>query len=95
MNDSNNESGSLGSNESINSVVLSKKSVAGLVFVVGIVILFLIYFVFTDIKDIDITTDKQLDKSVVDENLIKQISVFTHAVNQTTCKPSTTTNPDT
>ena len=53
MNDSNNESGSLASNESINSVVLSKKSVAGLVFVVGIVILFLIYFVFTDIKDID------------------------------------------
>ena len=97
MDGSGNQAVHLASNKTTNNVATSRKSISYLVLSVVVVVLLCIYFVYIGTNDINITIDKQQDKSVTDENLIEQIPDFTYTVNtnQTTFIPLSTMNPNT
>lgn len=94
INGSGNQAVPLASNKASSSVVSSRKSVSDLVLAVVVVVLLFIYFVHTDTNDLNLTIDKQQDKSTTDENLIEQIPHFTYTINHTTLKPLGTINSE-
>ena len=88
---------SMPKNKTNSSAVSSTKSSAGLLLAVGIIVgvLLFIYFVHTDTNDLNLTIDKQLDKSTTDETLIEQMPAVAHNIKDTTSKPLAMMNSNT